>query len=173
MSEPVIKVAISSCLLGNPVRYDGRHKRHDLIITMLDKYFEVIVVCPEMWAGMGTPRPPIQLVKMNENIHALGIEDNSNDVTDRLLEVADAFIRQHPDLGGAILTTRSPSCGLGSTPLFNRRNDEIGLGNGIFADRLTSAFPEMPVREDIWFENQSAVDQFVERVRAYSLTTSV
>ena len=167
-----IKIATSSCLLGNPVRYDGQHKRHKLIVTMLDEYFECVDVCPEMLAGLGTPRPPVQLVQVGESIRALGVDDRELDVTGLLEKVAADFIEQYRDLGGMILQSRSPSCGLGSTSLFNNKNELSGqaieLTDGIFASRLTNAFPGLPMKQDTWFVNKKAVVNFVGQVKYYA-----
>lgn len=162
-----INIAVSSCLLGKPVRYDGQHKRHALIVGIFDSDFECIDVCPEMLAGLGTPRPAVQLVQVGDNIHALGVEDRNLDVTHLLDNVADRFIEQHKNLGGLILQSRSPSCGLGSTNLFNPNDELLGLADGIFANRLAEAFPDLPIREDTWFTNRQAVDDFVAQVRNY------
>jgi len=170
-----INIAVSSCLLGKPVRYDGQHKRHALITSLFcsdsDNFecedFESIAICPEMLAGLGTPRPAVQLVQVGDNIHALGVEDRNLDVTQLLDNVAKAFIVQHKNLGGMILQSRSPSCGLGSTNLFNHHDELLGLADGIFAHRLAEAFPGLPIREDTWFTDRQAVDDFVVQVKNY------
>lgn len=162
-----IKIAVSSCLLGKPVRYDGLHKRHALIITMLDQHFECIEVCPELLAGLGVPRPPVQLLQRDNRIRAIGVNDGQLDVTDVLDEVAHQFVEQHQDLGGAILQSRSPSCGVGSTPLFNINSEIIGTSNGLFADRLVKTFPGLPIKEDSWFAGQEAVEKFIDEVNDY------
>lgn len=162
-----IKVAVSSCLLGKSVRYDGQHKRHALIVNMLNDYFECIEVCPEMLAGLGVPRPPVQLMQLDDSICALGVDDRKIDVTNMLKKVALEFVERHIDLGGMILQSRSPSCGFGSTPLFNSKDEIIGTTNGLFADQLTKTFPDLPIREDTWFENQDAIEAFITQVENY------
>ena len=159
-------------MLGKPVRYDGQHKRHELITRLFcsdseSGNFECTEICPEMLAGLGAPRPAVQLVQVGDNIHALGVEDRNLDVTHLLDNVADRFIEQHKNLGGLILQSRSPSCGLGSTNLFNHNDELLGLTSGIFANRLAEAFPDLPIREDTWFTNRQAVDDFITQVRAY------
>jgi uncharacterized protein YbbK (DUF523 family) len=173
MPDKTIKVAVSSCLLGNRVRYDGQHKYNFLIVNMLEEFFETLVVCPEMLAGLGTPRPPVQLVELANNTHALGVEDKSLDVTELIEKVATDFIEQHNDLGGLILQSRSPSCGFGSTPLYNQQKEIIRLTNGIFADKVATAFPDLPIKEDSWFETEDAVVEFVKLVNRYHLKTAI
>jgi len=159
-------------LLGRAVRYDGRHKRHVLIVNMLEDSFECIEVCPEMLAELGVPRPPVQLVRLDDSTYALGVEDHKLDVTAPLEKAAQAFVENHQDLGGAILQSRSPSCGVGSTPLFYNK-EIIGTANGLFADILINTFPGLPIREDTWFEDQRSVEAFVTQVEDYIARASV
>ena len=56
-----VRIGVSSCLLGNPVRYDGGHKRDRFVTDVLGAHVEWVVVCPEAEAGLGTPRPTMQL----------------------------------------------------------------------------------------------------------------
>src|SRR5262245_36182693 len=67
-----IRIGISRCLLGDPVRYDGAHKHDQFLTDTLGRYFEWVPVCPEVEVGMGTPREPIQLVQLGNNIRLLG-----------------------------------------------------------------------------------------------------
>src|SRR5690554_1135260 len=57
-----MKVGISSCLLGEEVRYNGGHKLSRLCSDELSRYFEYVPLCPEVGIGMGVPRKPIRLV---------------------------------------------------------------------------------------------------------------
>ena len=166
----MLKVAVSSCLMGSAVRYDGQHKRQTRIVEMFDEHFEAVVVCPEMLAGLGTPRPPVQLVRVGNQIQARGVQDKELDVTKLIEKVVAEFIAVHTELSGMILQSRSPSCGVGSTPLFDECSETIGFTNGLFADAIVNAFPGMPIQEDDWFVDQGAVDKFVEQVRSYART---
>jgi len=56
-----IKLGISSCLLGNHVRYDGGHKLDRFLTDTLGKYVEYVPVCPEVECGLGIPRPSMRL----------------------------------------------------------------------------------------------------------------
>ncbi len=62
------KIGISSCLLGNRVRYDGEHQYNAKITETLDKHFELVPFCPEMDIGLGVPRSKIQLVEQSNQI---------------------------------------------------------------------------------------------------------
>ena len=56
------RLGISSCLLGNNVRYDSGHKKDDFLVETLGDFVEWVPVCPEVEVGMGIPREPIRLV---------------------------------------------------------------------------------------------------------------
>jgi uncharacterized protein YbbK (DUF523 family) len=56
-----IPVGISSCLLGEKVRYDGGHKNNSYVGKALGQYFELQTFCPELDIGLGIPRKPIRL----------------------------------------------------------------------------------------------------------------
>ena len=79
-----IPIGISSCLLGELVRFDGSHKRDAYINGTLTHYFDFRPCCPEVAIGLGIPRPTIHLVKMNNEIRCVGVKDPELDVTDRL-----------------------------------------------------------------------------------------
>ena len=58
--EAPLRVGISTCLLGEKVRWDGGHKRDRFLTDMLADYVEWVPVCPEVEMGMPTPRPPMK-----------------------------------------------------------------------------------------------------------------
>jgi uncharacterized protein YbbK (DUF523 family) len=109
----------------------------------------------------------VQLVKFAEGIHAIGVEDHQLDVSAAIELAAEKFIRQHTELAGCILKSRSPSCGYGSTPLFNTQDEILELGNGLFANKIISHFPELPIKEDSWFVDDKSVKEFMRLVERY------
>ena len=173
MDDKQIKIAVSSCLLGNPVRYDGTDKYNEFLVQSLEQQFSIVAVCPEMLAGLGSPRPPVQLVKNKGTIEAIGVNDRTLVVTDQIETAATIFLAKFPGLSGMVLKSRSPSCGLGSTPVYNQQNELLEFQNGLFANKVIAAFPGMPVKEDSWFTDRAAVDTFVELVNDYSSKMTV
>ncbi|MCB2263073.1 MAG: DUF523 and DUF1722 domain-containing protein [Candidatus Thiosymbion ectosymbiont of Robbea hypermnestra] len=108
---PRVRIGVSACLLGQRVRFDGGHKRHGFLTGPLADCVDLVPVCPEAGSGMGVPRPPIRLVGDPARSRAVGVEDPTLDVTERLLSFAR---RQVADLGaisGYVLKQNSPSCG--------------------------------------------------------------
>src|SRR5437868_8386140 len=108
----MIKIVVSSCLLGAPVRHDGRDKKSDHPI--LERWLRegrVVTACPEMLGGLGTPRPPAEIVRKDGARHVITHE--GRDVTSAFESGAEEVARQARDEGVrlAVLKSGSPSCG--------------------------------------------------------------
>lgn len=160
-------IGVSSCLLGEPVRYDGGHKRHALICEELARRFELVGVCPEAEAGLGVPRPPVMLVGDPIHPRALGVEDRGLDVTARLEAFAQDWARRHDDIAGLLLKSRSPSCGISDVPVFDSAGQAQAHGPGIFARVLRQQYPSLPMEDEAGIEDPVRRQQFVERVSAH------
>lgn len=143
---------VSSCLMGNKVRYDGQAKRHAGLFRQLLPYVQPLVVCPEAMAGLGIPRPPVQLIMRGEHLDAVGRDDPALQVTARLEQMGRIQDRAHPLLAGALLQSRSPSCGVASTPRYDAAGHWLGDGAGLFVAALTQARPWLPMLEDTAFD---------------------
>jgi uncharacterized protein YbbK (DUF523 family) len=139
------KVIISACLLGEMCRYDGQMKRDDKIVNALSKC-EIIPFCPEA-PLFGTPRERINVVHKNGQNRIITDETNI-DVTQLLHDEINKFILLHPDADTIILKSKSPSCGIGTTPIYNESKDFIGLGNGIGAEIFLSVFPDSKIYDE-------------------------
>ncbi len=146
-------ILISSCLLGNKVRYDGQAKLNQPLQFNLLPHIQALAVCPEAMAGMGIPRPPIQLIETCSEIRALGRDDHTIDVTARLRQMGLIHHRAHSLLAGAILQSRSPSCGVTSTPHFDGEGAQTHTGPGLFARTLREQRPWLPMIEDTDLNN--------------------
>ncbi|MFT5676175.1 MAG: hypothetical protein ACI808_002113, partial [Paraglaciecola sp.] len=83
-----IKIGVSSCLLGENVRFDSGHKKNAYITGVLLNYFEFQPFCPEVAIGLGTPRDPIRLVAAGDEIRCQGTKNTDLDFTERLDRVA-------------------------------------------------------------------------------------
>lgn len=157
---------ISACLCGDPVRYDGRSKWQPQLVDALEKLLRLEKFCPEVAIGMGTPRPPIHLCNNSGSIQAVGVDDPQRNVTTPLKAFADEIItRQHTEtteqhLCGYLFKSRSPSCGVGSTPLY-RQGKEVSLANGIVAQRLKRHLSWLPVVDESALESDAAVSRFI------------
>ena len=162
-----IRLGISSCLLGQEVRYDGGHKHNGYITESLGQFFEFVPFCPEVAIGLGVPRPPIRLVKDVDGTRARGIKDPTLDVTDRLAEYAAKVAPKLRGVSGYILKKGSPSCGMERVKVYGRQGVSVSAGAGIYAGALMELLPELPFEEEGRLMDPVLRENFIERVFVY------
>ncbi len=158
-----IPIGISSCLLGEEVRFDGGHKRDSYINGTLSRYFEFHPFCPEVAIGMSIPRPPIHLVKQDGEIKCVGIKDPSADFTEQLRDYAERQKHLHSQLCGYILKKDSPSCGMERVKIFSN-NMPSRNGTGIYAEGVMRNHPLLPVEEEGRLGDPGLRENFIQRV---------
>lgn len=162
-----IPVAVSSCLLGEKVRYDGADKRNELVLHTLCEVFSYVSFCPEVSIGLGVPRPPVHLVRHNNKLRAIGVDDPAIDVTEKLEACAHSLVAKLEQVGGYIFKQRSPSCGINGTPVFARIGEQIGLGDGVFAATIRTTLPKLPVIDEESLEDPVKREKFIQEVSDY------
>jgi uncharacterized protein YbgA (DUF1722 family)/uncharacterized protein YbbK (DUF523 family) len=160
-----IPVGISSCLVGQAVRFDGGHKADRYINSRLSDFMEWIPFCPEVAIGLGIPRPPIRLVQTAGGIRVQGVKDPTVDVTDQLAAYGRKTAQDLHGLCGYIFKARSPSCGMERVKTYH----ENGLpgrseGVGAYAQEIMRAHPNLPVEEEGRLNDPDLRDNFIERV---------
>jgi uncharacterized protein YbbK (DUF523 family) len=146
------------------VRYDGQSKSNSIIIEQLTLLFELVPVCPEVEAGLSIPRPPVQLSGSIEDPKLTGRDDPAIDVTAIMLQYCETKPAELKHLTGFIFKSRSPSCGLNSTPVFIEGQCVTETSRGIFAKKLCQTYPDLVVTEDIELENKNNLDDFIQSV---------
>jgi len=159
-----IPVGISSCLLGENVRYDGTHKYDSYINEILSQYFEFKPFCPEMAIGLGVPRKKIHLVQFEETVRCVGIENPSHDLTGALIECANKQTPWQNELCGYIFKKGSPSCGTENVKLLIEGNYQR-KGQGLFAQQTMKNFPTLPVEEEERLSNIHIRERFIQKVK--------
>jgi uncharacterized protein YbbK (DUF523 family) len=132
------KAIVSACLLGELVRYDGVTKKNSSVIEAL-KAYEIIPFCPED-PVMGTPRERISVIEVDGK-HKVITDNSKVEVTTALKRQTHKMIEAHPDADIIVLKSKSPSCGLGTTPVLNGKGEEVKKGNGVAADLFIEMFP--------------------------------
>ncbi len=148
------RIGVSACLLGQPVRYDGAAKPVAFVRDELPRWAELIPFCPETGAGLGVPRPQVQLVEQAGRLHALGVNDASLDVTTELLGWCHQQERFLDSLDALIVKSRSPSCGLGSAPVAGASR----LADGLFCNYVKSHYPHLRLFDET---DQDAIRQWL------------
>ena len=168
MIKNKLKIAVSSCLLGEAVRYDGTDKHIDYITQQLAREYNLISLCPEMAVGMGVPRPPIHLVNNGNIIEALGVDDSSNNMTNQLIEYGRKIVGIHSDICGYIFKKNSPSCGIENVKILNTQGHYECKGKGLYAETIMNALPSLPVIDEDDCLNIKKMDAFLYDVVMYS-----
>ncbi|WP_067972558.1 2-thiouracil desulfurase family protein [Nocardiopsis trehalosi] len=164
---PRPRVAVSSCLLGAPVRYNGGHSRYRFLTDELDRHVDWVPVCPEAEIGLGVPRETLRLERTGAGTRVVASRSGA-DHTDDLRAVADRHLARLRDADGYVLKNKSPSCGLFALPVFAGGQRVDGRGRGAFAERLVELLPLLPVEEQGRLTDPGLREHFVERVFAHA-----
>ncbi|HEX6323313.1 MAG TPA: DUF523 and DUF1722 domain-containing protein [Vicinamibacterales bacterium] len=168
MTQLKLRVGVSSCLLGRPVRYDGGHKRDDFLNDVLGPFVEWVPACPEVDIGLGTPRPAIRLEGSAAEPRLI-MPSTGADLTDRMRRYAEGRVAAlaREDLCGYVLKKSSPSCGMERVKVYAANGQAAKKGRGIFADVLMDRMPALPVEEEGRLVDPVLRENFIERLFAY------
>jgi uncharacterized protein YbbK (DUF523 family)/uncharacterized protein YbgA (DUF1722 family) len=153
------RVGVSSCLLGEEVRFNGGHKRYRFLTDELGPYVDWVPYCPEVSIGLGTPREPIRLTADGRLVNRSGTADHT-------LSMA-ALPLPAEGLDGYVFKAKSPSCGIRAIPRYGEdgaaaRHD----GRGLYADRVLTAFPLLAVEDEGRLDDAGLREAFCERIFA-------
>ncbi|MEK7323426.1 MAG: DUF523 and DUF1722 domain-containing protein [Pseudomonadota bacterium] len=161
-----IRIGISSCLLGQQVRYDGNHKHDAFITDTLGAVFDFIAVCPEVAIGMGVPRPPIRLTGDVQAPRAVGVQDPALDVTAALTAYGRRMALELDGISGYIFKGKSPSCGLRRVKVYGGGAPSM-QGIGLYAREIVQRRPLLPAEEEGRLGDPVLRENFIARVFAY------
>lgn len=163
-SWPRPTIGVSSCLMGEEVRFDTGHKRDRYLTDHLARFVDCVPRCPEMAIGLGTPREPIHLVQAAGVPDARGVR-SGNPVGERLREYGDRQASELRGLSGYLFKAKSPSCGLHRVPVYTaggqRSNDRA---HGLYAERIIAAMPWLPVEDEGRLNDAGLRENFLVRV---------
>ena len=162
-----IKLGVSSCLLGEPVRYDGGHKYDRYISETLGHYFTLIPVCPEVGCGLSIPREAMRL-EGDPRQPRLLTRSSRVDLTGQMLAFCATKVKEleGEDLGGFIFIKDSPSSGLLRVMVYNN-GMAAKSGRGLFAAAVEQHFPLLPMEEEGRLGDPPLRENFIERVFSY------
>ena len=168
MTTAPLRLGISRCLLGEEVRFDGGHKRDTFLTEVLGRYVEWVPVCPEVEAGLGTPREAMRLVGNPQQPRLVTIKSGT-DHTRALETMTTNRIEglKNLDLSGYVFKKGSPSCGIERVRLYNEHGMPSRNGVGLFARAFIEQFPLIPVEEEGRLCDPTLRENFIERVFCY------
>lgn len=163
-----MKIGISSCLLGEKVRYDGGHKLDLYIKETLGQYFEWVSVCPEVEYGLSVPREAMHLVGDPDSPRLVTIHTGV-DHTEGVLKWAREKLKklEKVDICGFIFKSRSPSSGIRGVKVYTISGKLSRTGTGIFGGAFMRHFPIIPIIDDGRLHDPRLRENFIERVFVY------
>jgi uncharacterized protein YbgA (DUF1722 family)/uncharacterized protein YbbK (DUF523 family) len=163
-----IKLGISSCLLGEAVRWNGTHKLDRFLVDTLGKFVEYVPVCPEVECGFSIPREPFRLVG-DPHFPRFVTSRTKIDYTERMTEWARKRVRdlEKEDLCGFIFKSKSPSSGMEAVKVYNEKGMPVKKGVGMFARAFMEHFPLLPVEDDGRLHDLKLRENFIERIFAF------
>jgi uncharacterized protein YbgA (DUF1722 family)/uncharacterized protein YbbK (DUF523 family) len=163
-----IKLGISSCLLGETVRYDGGHKLDHFLKDTLGKFVEWVPVCPEVESGLPVPREAMRLVGNPESPRLVKTR-SGEDYTDRMVAWAGKRLSalEKEDLCGFVFKSRSPSSGMQGVKIYGPSGIPSRSGSGIFARAFMEKFQFTPAEDEGRLNDPGLRENFIERVFVY------
>jgi uncharacterized protein YbgA (DUF1722 family)/uncharacterized protein YbbK (DUF523 family) len=162
------RLGISSCLLGQKVRFDGGHKQDAFLCETLGRFVEWVPVCPEIEVGMGVPRETLRLIGAPGDPKMIA-ERSGRDWTIAIKRFAAIRTNQLAELGlsGYVFKKNSPSCGVERVRVYDWKNMPAHRGRGLFAAAVIRRLPLLPVEEEGRLNDSALRENFIERVFAY------
>jgi len=166
-TTPVL--GVSACLLGDEVRFDGRHKRYNWLTEELGQFVQFVRSCPEMAMGLGVPRESMRLVRPDRGSPPRLVSNvNQVDLTDLARDTSRVLVETLPeDVNGYVFKNRSPSCGLVRVKVYDWNGSPFSDGVGFFAKEFVRRHPDVPVIEEGMLTDTGLREQFVTQVFAH------
>ena len=163
--EERIKLGISSCLLGEKVRWNAGHKLDQYLTYTLGQFVDFVPVCPEVEAGFGVPRDSLRLVGDPEAPRLVTFK-TKEDRTEPMLQWARKRVKEleKDDLCGFIFKSDSPSSGMVRVKVYSEKGMPQKKGVGMFAREFMNHFPLIPVEDDGRLHNPEIRENFIERI---------
>jgi len=160
-----IKLGVSTCLLGENVRYDGGHKLDRFLTDTLGQYVEYVPVCPEVECGLPIPREAMHL-EGDPDFPRLVTTRTKQDLTERMIQWTRKRVAglEKEGLCGFIFKSDSPSSGMERVRIFNEKGMPVKKGVGIFARIFMNHFPLLPVEDEGRLHDPGLRENFIERI---------
>ena len=163
-----IKIGISTCLLGENVRYDGGHKLDRYLRDIVGQFVQWVPVCPEVECGLSIPREAMRLIG-DVNAPRLVTIKSGIDYTERMQNWIKVKLDQleKENLCGFVFKSKSPSSGMQRIKVYNKSGTPIKKGIGLFARAFMERFKLMPVEDEGRLNDPNLRENFIERIFVY------
>lgn len=161
-----IKVGISSCLLGNSVRYNGQHQLDSYLKDTLGEWCQYVPVCPEVECGLSVPREAMRLVGDPDNPRLM-TSNSGVDHTERMVSWSEQKLKEleEENMVAFIFKTKSPSSGMRKVKVYNEKGQRTSFnGIGMFARAFMNHFPDIPVEDEGRLKDPGLREQFIETI---------
>ncbi|MFG1496690.1 DUF523 and DUF1722 domain-containing protein [Saccharospirillum sp. HFRX-1] len=162
-----LTLAVSSCLLGEEVRFNGGHKLHRWLTDSLGQFADFRPYCPEVGIGLGIPRETIRLIQADAGTRAVNSSDASVDHTDALRRYAEGILPELEDIDGYVVMQGSPSCGMERVKLYTDKPVPEKSAVGIHTQVILEHYPWLPVEESGRLSDPGLAENFVQRLYVY------
>ncbi|MBW1698121.1 MAG: DUF523 and DUF1722 domain-containing protein [Deltaproteobacteria bacterium] len=163
--ENRVRLGISSCLLGDNVRFDGGNRMDRFLTHSLAQFVDYVPVCPEIEAGFGVPREPFRLEGDPISPRLITVKTRV-DYTERMVRWAKRRVKEleKENLHGFIFKSSSPSDGMMGVKVYTGKGRFVKKGVGIFARMFMQQFPLIPAEEDRRLHDPKIRENFVNRI---------
>lgn len=160
-----IRLGISTCLLGENVRYDGGHKLDRFLTDTLGQYVVYVPVCPEVECGFPIPRESMHLEGDPESPRLVTLR-TKQDMTERMVNWAKKRVveLEKEGLCGFIFKSDSPSSGMERVRVYNEKGMPVKKGVGMFARIFMEHYPLLPVEDEGRLHDPKLRENFIERI---------
>lgn len=161
-----IRLGVSSCLVGQKVRFDGGHKLDRYLVDILGQYVEFVPVCPEVEVGLSTPRPALRQVDDGHGGVRLVFSKTGEDITDTMQQWAKCRVQklESEQLDGFVFKSNSPSSGMERVKVYTLNGMPRKNGVGLFARAFMDHFPLLPVEEEGRLHDPHLRENFICRI---------
>ena len=160
-----IRLGISTCLLGEKVRYDGGHKLDRFLTDTLGQYVEYVPVCPEVEYGLPVPREALRLVGDLDSPRLVTAHSGQDHTGGMIAWARRRVVELEGEaLSGFIFKSRSPSSGMERVKVYNEKGVPVHKGVGVFARIFMEHFPLLPVEDEGRLQDPGIRENFIERL---------
>ena len=161
-------IIISKCIEFDSCRYNAQIIRNEFV-RKLKPFVDFFAVCPELEIGLGIPREPIRIIEKKEE-KKLVQPATGKDVSKDMNSFADNFLKKNKDIDGAILKSKSPSCGIKDVKVYPtiEKSAPIYRGDGFFGEKVKNFFPNLAIEDELRLLNPVLRDHFLKKIYTFS-----